>query len=91
MKKLGYFEDIYAEDGHQPEEPQRAISLTPEEVLRFIVMPDQQGRYHFDEMGNENLSDYLGHLVGYLSSPLLPSEAAHYQNQQAQQEYLCKA
>ncbi len=78
MKKLGYFEDIYGEDGHQPEEPQRAISLTREEVLRLIVMPDQQERYHFDEMGNENLSEYLGHLVGYLSGPLVPSEAAHY-------------
>ena len=38
-----YFEDIYGEDNRQPEEPQRAISLTSEEVLRLIVMPDQQG------------------------------------------------
>jgi len=59
-----YFEDIYGEDGRQPEELQRAISLTSEEVLRLIMMPDQQGCYHFDEMGNENLTEYLGYLVG---------------------------
>jgi hypothetical protein len=69
-----YFEDIYGEAGHQPEEPQRAISLSSEEVLRLVVMPDEQGRYHFDEMGNENLPEYLGYLVGYLSGPLAPRE-----------------
>ncbi len=72
-----YFEDIYGEDGRQPEEPQRAISLTSEEVLRLIVMPDQQGHYHFDEMGSENLPEYLGYLVGYLSGSLIPLEAEH--------------
>ncbi len=86
-----YFKDIYGENGRQPEEPQRALSLTSEEVLRLIVMPDQQGRYHFDEMGNENLPEYLGYLVGYLSGPLAPLEVEHDQNQQAQQAYLCKA
>ncbi len=86
-----YFEDIYGKDSRHPEEPQRALSLTSEEVLRLVVMPDEQGRYHFDEMGNDNLPEYLGYLVGYLSGPLALDEAEHYRNQQAQQEYLCKA
>jgi hypothetical protein len=72
-----YFEDIYGQDGRKPEEPQRAFSLTSEEVLRLVVMPDSLGRYHFDEMGNENLPEYLGYLVGYLGGPLAPQEAAH--------------
>ena len=53
-------------------------------VRCLAVMPDEQGRYHFDEMGNDNLPEYLG-------GPLAPDEAEHYRNQQAQQEYLCKA
>lgn len=65
-----YFEDIYGHDGCQPEEVQRATVLTSEEVLRLIVIPDQQGHYHFDEMGGENLPEYLGYLIGYLSGPL---------------------
>ncbi len=72
-----YFEDIYGQDDRQPEEPQRATSLTSEEVLRLIVMPDQQGCYHFDEMGDENLPEYLGYLVGYLSGPLASQGAEH--------------
>jgi hypothetical protein len=83
-----YFADIYGENGRQPEEPQHAVSLTSEEVLRLVVNPDEQGRYHFDDMGNENLPEYLGYLVGYLSGPLAPEEAGHYRNQQTQQEYL---
>jgi len=59
-----YFADIYGEDGHTAQEPQRMTSLTGEEVLRLVVMPDEQGRYHFDEMGSENLPEYLGYLVG---------------------------
>jgi len=47
-------------------------------------MPHEQGRYHFDEMGYENLPEYLGYLVG----PFAPLEAEYYRNQQAQQEYL---
>jgi hypothetical protein len=27
-------------------------------------MLDEQGRSHFDEMGYENLSEYLGYLIG---------------------------
>ncbi|SRR5260221_7437049 len=72
-----YFEDIYREDGRSPEEPQRAFSLTGEEVLRLVVMPEEQGRYHFDEMGYENLPEYLGYLIGSLSGPLAPQEAEH--------------
>ena len=45
-----YFEDVYGEDGRHPEEPQRALSLTSEEVLRLVVMPDQQGREHFSPL-----------------------------------------
>jgi hypothetical protein len=52
-------------------------------------MPDEQWRYHFDEMGYENLPEYLGYLVGSLGGPLDTDEAAHYRNQQARQEYLC--
>jgi hypothetical protein len=59
-----YFEDIYGQDGRQPEEPHRATRLSSEEVLRLVVIPDEQGRYHFDEMGYENLPEYLGYLVG---------------------------
>ena len=81
-----YFADIYGEVGRQPEEPQHAVELTSEEVLRLVVMPDEQGRYHFDEMGYENLPEYLGDLVGYLAGPLAPDEAAHYRKAQAQQE-----
>jgi len=81
-----YFADIYGEDGRTPQEPQHAVQLTAEEVLRLVVMPDEQGRYHFDEMGSENLPEYLGDLVGYLAGPLAPDEAAHYRKAQAQQE-----
>ncbi len=83
-----YLQDIYGEDGRQPEEPQHAGQLTSEEVLRLVVMPDEQGRYHFDEMGYENLPEYLGYLIGYLGGPLAPDEAEHYRKEQAQQEYL---
>ena len=61
------------------EEPQHAVQLTAEEVLRLVVMPDEQGRSHFDEIGDENLPEYLGSL----SAPLAPDEAAHSRNQQA--------
>lgn len=66
-------------------EPQ---ALSSEDVLRLVVIPDQQGRYHFDEMGDENLPEYLGYLVGYLGGPLAPGEAEHYRKEQAHQEYL---
>jgi hypothetical protein len=72
-----YFEDIYGEDGREPEEPQRATHLSSEEVLHLVVMPDEQGRYHFDEMGSDNLPEYLGYLVGYLSGPLALQGAEH--------------
>ena len=83
-----YFADMYGEDGRQPEEPQHAVELTSEEVLRLVVMPDEQGRYHFDEMGYENLPEYLGYLVGYLGGPLASEEAQRYRKEQAQQEYV---
>lgn len=71
-----YFKDIYGEDGRIAEEPQRGITLTAEEVLRLIVIPDEQGRYHFDEMGNENLPEYLG----YLSGPLASCKVSSFQH-----------
>jgi hypothetical protein len=83
-----YFADIYGADGRNPEEPQHAVELKVEEVLRLVVMPDEQGRYHFDEMGMEHLPEYLGYLVGYLGGPLAPNEAEHYRKKQAQQECL---
>ncbi len=83
-----YLQDIYGEDGRPPEEPQHTVELTSEEVLRLVVMPDEQGRYHFDEMGYENLPEYLGYLVGYLGGHLAPDEAEHYRKEQAQQEFL---
>jgi hypothetical protein len=83
-----YFQDIYGGDGRKAEEPQHAVELTSEGVLRLVVMPDEQGRYHFDEMGYEHLPEYLGYLVGYLGGPLAPDEATHYRNQQVQQECL---
>lgn len=83
-----YFADIYGEDGRAAQEPQRMTSLTGEEVLRLVVMPDEQGHYHFDEMGNDNLPEYLGYLVGYLAGPLASDEAERYRKEQAQQEDL---
>lgn len=83
-----YFADSYGEDGRAPQEPHHATTLTSEQVLRLVVMPDEQGRYHFDEMGYENLPEYLGYLIGYLAGPLAPDEAERYRKEQAQQEYL---
>src|SRR5260370_38445398 len=79
-----YFEDIYGKESRHPEEPQRALSLTSEEVLRLAVMPDEQRHYHFDEMGNDNLPEYLASLVGSLMRPLALGEAEHYRNQPPQ-------
>ena len=79
-----YFADIYGEDGRTPQEPYHAMTLTGEEVLRLVVMPDEQGHYHFDEMGYENLPEYLGYLIGYLGGPLAPQEAERYRKEQAQ-------
>ena len=41
-----YFADMYGEEGRNPEEPQHAVELNVEEVLRLVVMLDDQGRYH---------------------------------------------
>jgi len=41
-----YCADIYGEDGRAPREPHHATALTSEAVLRLVVMPDEQGRYH---------------------------------------------
>jgi hypothetical protein len=40
-------------------------------------MPDEQGRYHFDEMGYKNPPEYPGYLIGSLSGLLAPQEAEH--------------
>jgi hypothetical protein len=60
QKREWYSADIYGEDGRAAQEPQRITSLTSEEVLRLVVMPDEQGRYHFDEMGMEHLASIPG-------------------------------
>ena len=83
-----YFQDIYGEEGRPPEEPQHVVSLTSEEVLPLVAMPDSLGSYHFDEMGMDHLPEYLGYLVGYLGGPLAPDGAEHYRKEQARQEYL---
>jgi hypothetical protein len=67
-----YFQDSYGEDGRKPEEPQHAVELPSEEVLRLVVMPNEQGRYDFDEMGYENLPEYLGYLMGAPSRSACP-------------------
>jgi hypothetical protein len=59
-------------NGRNPEERQHTVTLTAEEVLRLVVMPDEQGRYIFDEMGYENLPPYLGYLVGAPSRSACP-------------------
>jgi len=66
---------VHGEERRPPEEPQHAVQLSSEDVLRLVVMPDEQGRYHFDEMG-------------YLAGPLAPDEAERYRNSLAQQECL---
>ena len=78
-----YFADIYGADGRDPEEPQHAVELKVEEVLRLVVMPDEQGRYHFDEMGMEHLASIPGlsrRLSGWPTCPqrgrALPEKAS---------------
>jgi hypothetical protein len=83
-----YLQNIYRKGGRPPEEPQHTVELTSEGVPRLVVMPDEQGHYHFDETGYENLPEYLGYLDGYLGGPLAPDEAGHYRKEQGQQEYL---
>ena len=53
-----YFQDMYGADGRKPEEPQHVTQLTSETALRLIVQLDEQGRYHFDEMGMDHLPEY---------------------------------
>ena len=60
LEDAWYFADIYGEDGRNPEEPQHAVELKIEEVLRLVVIPDEQGRYHFDEIGMEHLASIPG-------------------------------
>ena len=79
---------VHGEERRPPKEPQHAVQLSSEDVLCLVVMPDEQGRYHFDEMGYENLPEYLGYLIGYLAGPLAPDEAERYRNSLAQQECL---
>jgi len=63
-------------------EAQHAIQLTAEEVLCLVVMPDEPGCSHCDEMGYENLPAY----PGYLGGPLASAEAAYSRKEQAQPE-----
>jgi hypothetical protein len=84
-----YVADIDGEDGRAPQEPHHNTTLTSEEVPRLVVMPDDQGFYHFDEIGYENLASIPGlsrwrAFVAHLS----PREAKHFRKEQVQQEYL---
>jgi hypothetical protein len=81
----------YGENGRHPEEPQHAVALSSEEVLRLTVELDEHGCSHFEEMGMEHLPEYRGYLVGYLGGSLAPNEAEHYRKEQAQQEYFCSS
>ena len=49
-------EAFHGEDGRPPEETQHAVRLTAETVLRLIAQPEEQGRYHFEEMGMDHLA-----------------------------------
>ena len=62
------------------------MTLTGEEVLRLVIMPDEQGRYHVDEMGYENLPEYLAISSTRRTLPLAPDEETRYRKAQAQQE-----
>jgi len=88
LARQWYFADIYGEHGRAPEEPQRSTTLSSEDVLRLVITPDAQGRYHFDEMETISLPESLGYLIGYLSAPLAPEEAAQYRREQAQHHEL---
>ena len=83
-----YFADIYGENGRAPEEPERVIRLSSEDILRLIAVPDEQGYCHLGADVREDVAACLGYLVGYLAGPLAPDEAERYQKEQAQQEYL---
>lgn len=86
-----YFAAIYGERGRKPEEPQHALALTSEDVLRLIAVPDEQGRYHLGADVRENVAECLGYLLGYLGGPLAPDEAEDYRKEQAQQAYSWKS
>lgn len=58
-----YFEDINGE------QPQRAVRMTSEEVLRQIMGCDEHGRFHFDEEVTGLPVTYLGILLGYMHGP----------------------
>ena len=64
---------------------------TPEglEYMLSCCTPGGQGRYHFGEMGYENLASLLG-LSRWRAfvAHLPPDEAEHYRKEPAQQEYL---
>ena len=70
-----YFKDCAGE------QPHRATSLTSEELLRLIVVPDEHRRYRFDETGLDYLEEYLGIFLGYMSGP------AFAQTLEERQEY----
>lgn len=67
-----YFEDIYgiSQEAHPPEHPERAHTLTSVDLMDYVTVEDEQGRYRFDSTAYA--AEYLGVLTGYLSGPLLP-------------------
>jgi len=58
-------------------------------MLRQIILPDAQGRYHFDEMGEENLPEYPGYLPGYFSGPLFPETEEERQGRLTEDSATC--
>jgi len=64
-----YFEDINGE------QPQRAVRMTSEDVLRQIMGCDEHGRFHFDEEVTGLPVTYLGILLGYMHGPRASGDA----------------
>jgi hypothetical protein len=60
------------------EEPQRATKLSAGELVLQMAMPDAwTGHYRFGEEGIDSLEEYLGVLLGYMSSSLSVSAIAN--------------
>jgi hypothetical protein len=50
--------------------PNRRISMSITDVLRYVAVPDEIGHYHFNKQAQEHIEEYLGVFLGYLSGPL---------------------
>jgi hypothetical protein len=53
------------------EEPRRARELVATDFLALFALPDaRSGHYRFDYEGIDNLEEYLGVFLGYVTAPL---------------------